>query len=243
MDAERLTDEAAARLALAAAHRIIDAFGWTSLVSNHLTLRVPGDPDYFLIKPHELLFEEVTASSLIRLHIDQVSDESSNVNAAGYAIHSALLRARPDLNALAHIHSDAGMSVSALKGGLLFMTQASMRFFDRLSYHQYDGISDLSEGEQLCKDLGQNRAMILRNHGLLTTGRSIGEAVVDMYYLVTACRTQLDAQASGDPIIIPDAATCAQAAGQWDAYDREGGKAEWPALIRMIERRDASYRD
>lgn len=240
---EPMRDESDARIALAAAYRVIAIMGWTSLVSNHLTVRVPQQREHFLIKPHELLFEEVTASSLAKLHLDQTSDESSNINAAGYLIHSAILRARPDTNAVVHIHSDAGMSVSALKGGLIFMTGASMRFYNRLSYHGYEGLVDgESEGKRLCRDLGKKKAMILRNHGLLTVGPSLGEAVIDMIHLVTACKTQLDAQATGQEVFIPDSATCEHAAVQWEEYDRVGGKAEWPALLRMIERLDPSYR-
>jgi ribulose-5-phosphate 4-epimerase/fuculose-1-phosphate aldolase len=237
--------ERQARIDLAAAHRFAGAMGWTNLIYNHFTLRLQDDPQYFLVKPHELMFEEVTASSLIKVDLDgKPVDERINLNAAGFTIHTAVLRAMPEINAVAHVHTEAGMAMAAHGGGLKFMTQASMRFYDRISYHNYEGISsNVSEREQIASDLGGNKAMILKNHGLLTCGTSIREAVVLMKHLIQCCSSQLMLEATGAEILIPSPQVCKHAASQWDKYDSGGASAEWPAILRMMDRADPSYRD
>lgn len=235
-----------ARVDLAAAHRIAGVFGWTNLIYNHFTLRVPGEPQHFLVKPHDLMFEEVTASSLLKVDLDgKPVDEWVEVNAAGFTIHTAVLQSRPDIACVAHVHTNEGMALSAHSKGLRFMTQGSMRFYNRISYHAYEGISsELSERDSIAADLGpKNKAMILRNHGLLTCGENIREAIVLMKYLIASCTTQLMLEATGAPIIEPEPELCEYAARQWEKYDSKGGHAEWPALLRMLDRQDASFRD
>ena len=235
-----------ARVDLAAAHRLAGVFGWTNLIYNHFTLRVPGEPSHFLVKPHALMFEEMTASSLVKVDLDgRLVDAGANLNAAGFAIHTAVLRARPDINAVVHVHTVAGMAMSAHPKGVGPVSQGSMRFYGRLSYHDYEGISgDVDERDRLARDLGpRNKAMILRNHGLLTCGETIREAVVLMKYLITSCDVQLRLEAAGVTPSFPSPEVCEHAARQWEAVDREQGHHEWPALLRMLDRTDASYRE
>ncbi|WP_084651844.1 class II aldolase/adducin family protein [Ottowia thiooxydans] len=235
-----------ARVDLAAAHRIIDIYGWTNLIYNHATLRVPGQPDFFLVKPHNLLFNEVKASNLLKLRIDgKMTTEAENVNTAGFTIHTAVLQARSDLNSTVHVHTEVGMAMSAHDKGLLPINQGAMRFYNRLSYHAYEGMSkDLDERESIASDLGpSNKAMIMYNHGLLTGGSTMVEALTSMLYLITSCRTQLLLEATGSPIRIPSPEICEHAALQWEAIANFGTRDEWPAYLRMADRVDTSYRD
>ncbi|MBI2726311.1 MAG: class II aldolase/adducin family protein [Polaromonas sp.] len=231
-----------ARIDLAATHRLSVHYGWGNLIYNHIALRVPDQPEYFLIKPHDLMFEEVTASNLLKLRMDgQPVGWESNVNAAGFTIHTSMLNARPDLACTLHVHTKVGMAMSAHGGGLLPMTQGSMRFYNRISYHDYEGIStDIDEAKRLAVDLGpKNKAMILRNHGLVTAGTSCSEALSLMRYLIASCETQLMLEATGCKIIIPSPEICEHAARQWEL---QGGE-DWDAYIRTADRIDQSYRD
>jgi len=235
------------RVDLAAAHRLVAIFGWTNLIYNHVTARVPGEPDHFLLKPHHLLFEEVTASSLVKLDLDgnfvDQGDERS-LNVSGFNIHTAVFKARPEINCAVHVHTVAGMAMSARKSGLLPLTQGAMRFYNRLAFHDYEGMSsNENERERIARDLGKMKAMILRNHGLLTCGASIREGLILMKYLVTSCETQFMLEASGAEILTPDPETCEKAAQQWERHDGIGGEAEWPAMLRMVDRIDQSYKD
>lgn len=234
-----------ARVDLAAAFRLADYYGWDNLIYNHIALRVPDAPDHFLFKPHSLLFNEICASNLVKIPLDgRQLTESENVNAAGFTIHTSILNARSELNCTVHVHTKAGMAMSAHGKGLLPMTQGAMRFYDRLSYHDYEGIAtDLSESDRLARDLGaKNKAMILRNHGLLTCGASASEAINLMRYLVTACETQLMLEATGAPILIPAPELCEHAARQWEHHDAHGGREDWPAFLRIADRVDPSFR-
>jgi ribulose-5-phosphate 4-epimerase/fuculose-1-phosphate aldolase len=234
-----------ARVDLAATYRLCVHYGWENLIYNHIALRVPDEPSSFLFKQHRLMFDEVTASNLVKIPLDgdQITEEAG-VNAAGFTIHTAILKARPDLNCTLHVHPKAGMAMSAHKGGLLSMTQGAMRFHNRLSYHDYEGIStDLSEGDRLASDLGpRNKAMILRNHGLLTAGTTAGEALTLMKYLIGACETQLMLEATGAEIIIPPEEVCEHAAQQWERHEAKGGQDEWPAYLRIADLIDGSYK-
>lgn len=234
-----------ARVDLAAAHRLVDIYGWSNLIYNHITTRVPDQPEYFLVKAHNILFTEVCASNLLKLRLDgKMSTESENVNTAGFTIHTAVLNARPELNCTAHVHTEAGMAMSAHGKGLLPLNQGAMRFYNRISYHDYEGLSkDLNERERIARDLGpQNKAMIMRNHGLLTAGESVVEALTLMLYLITSCKTQLMLEATGAPLVIPGAAICEHAAQQWEKIAEFGPRDEWPAYLRMADRVDPSYR-
>ena len=234
-----------ARVDLAAAHRIVDIYGWTNLIYNHATRRVPDQPDYFLVKPHNLLFNEVKASNLLKVRIDgKLITESENVNTAGFTIHTAVLQARPDLNSTLHVHTEVGMAMSAHGGGLLPINQGAMRFYNRLSYHAYEGMSkDLDERESIARDLGPcNKAMVMHNHGLLTAGATVVEALTSMLYLITSCRTQILLESTNAPIRIPSPEICEHAARQWEAIAIFGERDEWPAYLRVADRADPSYR-
>ncbi len=233
-----------ARVDLAAAHRLSVIYGWSHLIFNHISMRVPGEPRSFLLKPHALLFEEIRASNLIKLDMDGGQlDESQNVNKAGFTIHGGLLRAKPELNCVLHVHTNVGMAFSAHKIGLLPMTQGAMRFYKRLSYHSYEGIAeDEAECARLAADLGDNRAMVLRNHGLLTAGEAVSEAVTLMKYLIAAAETQMMLEATGAEIVLPSPDVCEHAAQQWERWKVTGAKDEWPAYLRQLDMVTTDYR-
>jgi ribulose-5-phosphate 4-epimerase/fuculose-1-phosphate aldolase len=234
-----------ARVDLAATYRLCVHYGWDNLIYNHIALRVPGEPESFLFKRHKLMFDEVCASNLVKIGLNgRPLDESDDVNAAGFTIHTAILKARPDLNCTLHVHGKAGMAMSAHRDGLLSMTQGAMRFYKRLSYHRYEGIAtDIDESTRLARDLGTtNKAMILRNHGLLTCGDTVSHALTLMRYLMGACETQLMLQATGCAITIPPDDVCEHAAKQWEHHDAHGGKDDWPAYLRIADRLDPSYK-
>jgi ribulose-5-phosphate 4-epimerase/fuculose-1-phosphate aldolase len=234
-----------ARVDLAAGHRLGAIFGWSNLIYNHVTLRVPDESRHFLLKPNDLTFEEVTASSLAKLDLDgNVVGEDRNINVTGFNIHTGVLRARPDVNCVYHVHTDAGTALSARKGGLLPMSQAAMQFHNRIAYHDYEGLSDdENERERIGRDLGQMKAMVLRNHGLLTCGPSVSRAVMLMKFLVTACETQLRLEATGAEIILPVPEMCEHAARQWEKFVPINEQTEWRALLRLADRHDPSFRE
>lgn len=236
-----------ARVDLAAAHRLVVHYGWSNLIYNHIALRVPDEPEYFLVKQHNVLFDEVCASNLVKLRIDGagVSEAEHNVNVAGFTIHTAILDARPDVNCTMHVHTEAGMAMSAHGKGLLPLNQGAMRFYNRLSYYDYEGISrDLDERERIATSLGpRNKALIMRNHGLLTAGASVVEAFTNMLYLITSCKTQLMLEATGAPMLIPPPDVCEHAAQQWEKIANFGPRDEWPAYLRIADRLDRSFRE
>jgi ribulose-5-phosphate 4-epimerase/fuculose-1-phosphate aldolase len=239
--------EWAARVDLAAAYRYAQHTGWNDLIFNHITLRVPGEPDYFLIKPHELLFEEVTASSLLKLDMQgRQEGEEKPINPAATTIHTAVLAARPDLNAVMHVHTQPGIAISALKGGLKFLCQEAMLFYNRISYHDFEGIAtDADECARLTRDLGpSNRAVILRNHGLLTCGGNIGEAITSMRILVSVADMQLRLMATGGEILEPSPAVCERTAQQFEkARLKHQHRDEWAAILRKLDNIDPSFRN
>jgi ribulose-5-phosphate 4-epimerase/fuculose-1-phosphate aldolase len=235
------------RVDLAACYRLADLFGFSDIVWNHITARVPGT-ERFLINRFGLRFDEVTASNLVTLNLDgEVIDPGSGdseevVNSTGFVIHSAIHASRPDVQCVMHSHTEAGMAVSVLERGLEPMIQDAMPLYHRVSYHDYEGLSvDTAERERLAASLGDNMVMILRNHGMLTCGRSVGEAFMYMYYLERACRVQLKVVSSGQSYGLPSAELCEQAAGQYDAFTY--GKYEWPALLRLADKRSPGFRE
>ena len=236
-----------ARVDLAAAYRWAQHAGWNDLIFNHITLRVPGEPDHFLIKPHELLFEEVTASSLLKLDMEgRPMGAEKPINPAATTIHTAVLVARPDLNAVLHVHTQPGIAVSALKGGLKFLCQEAMLFYNRISYHDFEGIAtDSEECARLARDLGpSNRAVMLRNHGLLTCGGNIAEAVTSMRILVSICDMQLQVMATRGEINEPSPAVCERTAQQFErARARTQNRAEWDAILRKLDGLDPTFRN
>lgn len=243
------TAEWEARVELAACYRLVHHFGLTDLVYNHITLRVPETRNEYLINAYGLAYDEMMASNLIKIDLDGkiLEDSPYEINPAGYTIHSAVHGARDDIACVLHTHSRAGSAISCLEEGLVPMTQGAFQFHDRVAYHDYEGFAlDLAERQRLVADLGQRKAMILRNHGLLVCGRSVAEAFRMIYYLEQACRLQLDVMQTGRPIRLPPVAVREHTARQW-----EGGAAsiggttlrEWPALLRMLDRIDPSYRE
>lgn len=241
-------EEWKARVDLAAAYRLIAHFGMADLIYNHITTRVPGSHNEFLINPYGMMYEEITASCLIKIDLEGNillnADPAYTVNQAGYVIHSAIHSARPDVDCIIHTHTRAGMAVSALECGLLPISQTSMRF-GNVAYHEYEGVAiELDERERLIADLGTADVMILRNHGLLTTGPSVAEAFNSMYWLEMACKAQLDALACNAPLHLPSNNIIAKTNHLYEpSVRRPFGILEWPAMLRLLDRRDASYRD
>jgi ribulose-5-phosphate 4-epimerase/fuculose-1-phosphate aldolase len=239
-------DERETRVQLAACYRLVAHYGMTDLVYTHISARIPGKEDEFLINPYGMMFDEITASSLVRIdHEGNLLEDSPwPVNQAGFVIHSAVHGGRPDVACVLHTHTRAGVAVSCLEEGLLPMNQHSLLFYGRLSYHDYEGIAlDLEEQKRLVADLADNRAMILRNHGLLTAGRTIPEAFELMFNLEMSCKMQIDAMASGRPLRIPSDEVRERTAAQWHREGKPMGMRSWPALMRMLDRKDPSYRD
>jgi ribulose-5-phosphate 4-epimerase/fuculose-1-phosphate aldolase len=236
--------EAQARRDLAAAHRLIADYGWTNLIYNHIALRVPGEPGHFLMKRENLLFEEVTASNLLKLDMSgkRVGDPTAKVS-PGYTIHSAILQARPEINCTVHVHTEAGMAMSAHKGGVLPITQDAMHFYNRIGYNDYDGFSTPeNQRETLARDLGRNWALVLRNHGLITCAENVPVALLLMRYLISTCRTQLMLEASGAEIVIPSPQACEDVASRWErSYAKSKAADEWAAMLRSIESTHPDY--
>jgi ribulose-5-phosphate 4-epimerase/fuculose-1-phosphate aldolase len=240
-DAER-----ALRVELAAAYRLAALYGWTDLVFTHISARIPGPEHHFLINPYGLLFEEITASSLVKVDqaCQKLSDSPYPVNPAGFMIHSCIHAARDDAACVMHTHTRAGVAVSAQKAGLLPISQQSTFVVPTLAYHDYEGVA-LRENEQprLQADLGSSSFLMLRNHGLLTTGRSIPEAWLNMYILENACRIQIDAQHGGELSLISPSILQGTAEVLKHATAGQGPGIAWPALLRKLDRESPGYRD
>ncbi|MFC4270055.1 class II aldolase/adducin family protein [Sneathiella chungangensis] len=233
------------RVNLAACYHLVAHYGMSDLVFTHISARVPGSDHHFLINPYGLFFDEMTASSLIKVDIDGkiLDDTPFNINPAGYTIHSAIHAAREDVGCVLHTHTTAGMAVSAQKQGLLPISQHSMMFYGRLAYHGYEGIAlDLDERERLVRDMGDSIAMILRNHGLLTVGSTVPEAFRRIFYLEKSCESQIKALAGDSELIIPSREVCEHAASQFKISASQSG-LEWPGLLRILDRKGANYRD
>lgn len=248
---ERISDaEWAARVDLAAAYRLVEMFGWSDLLGTHVSVRVPDANDQFLINPYGLLFEEITASSLVKVDEEGnvLSETEYDVNPAGFVIHSAVHMALPEISCVLHTHTPAGVGVATQKQGILPLTQHALAVIAQTAYHDYEGIAtDLEERERLVRDLGNNRVLVLRNHGLLTVGRTVAEAFVWMYRAERACRMQLAFQQSGaEAMYIPEevqrvAIERNRLANSPDGH-RPIGIKEWPALLRKLDRVDQSYK-
>ncbi|MCH1477351.1 MAG: class II aldolase/adducin family protein [Arenicellales bacterium] len=243
-------EEWALRQDLAACYRLFVKYGWTDLIFTHLSARVPGEPYHYLINPYGLLFQEITASNLIKV------DFSGNVvsgdypyNEAGHAIHSAVLKARPDINVALHSHTRAGTAVSAMACGLLSLSQQANEIGNLVCYHRYDVATDNdNECARLGEDLADKWAMIMHNHGLLSVGRDMAEAFYLLYTLENACKIQVDVMASGAEQIIPNRNAITNVeqfslVGKPNARDPDGYlQRNWQALIRMLDREDQSFR-
>ena len=231
-----------ARLDLAAAYRLIAHYGWGDVIYNHSSMRVPGEERKFLIKRHDLLYTEVTASNLVKVSMDDDLDEKAGVNRPGFTLHGGVLSGRPDVNAAVHVHTDLGMAISGLKSGLRMLSQPAVRFYQRVGYHAYEGITeDFDERARINRDLGKNRALILRNHGLLTVGRSVREAFVLMKYLIEAAHIQLMMESTGGELIEIPPQVCAKTAAQYEHHDSGRGSADWPAYLRLLDQVSPGY--
>jgi ribulose-5-phosphate 4-epimerase/fuculose-1-phosphate aldolase len=232
------------RVDLAAAYRLAHYYRWTDQIYTHFTAKVP-DTEHFLINPYGVLFEEVTASCLVKVDLDGrvlLDPTGIGINPAGFLIHSCVHRARPELACVLHTHSASGLAVAAQKRGLLNLTQHAMRFHQRLGYHDYEGVAlDFSEQERLVRDLGPHKAMILRNHGLLAAGTTIRDAFEQLYYLERACEAQVRAQSGGAELIECDGAVAEKVAQVLDRPGRSAYEHDCPALRRMLDRGDGSY--
>ncbi|SOB86491.1 Ribulose-5-phosphate 4-epimerase/Fuculose-1-phosphate aldolase [Sphingomonas guangdongensis] len=237
------------RVNLAAAYRLVALYGWDDLIFTHLSARVPGPEHHFLINPYDMMFEEITASSLVKIDVDgrPVGATAHPVNPAGFVIHSAIHMAREDAHAVMHLHTPDGQAVSAMACGLLPHTQTAMIAGGDVAYHDYEGIAtDLEERDRLVADLGQKNAMILRNHGTLTVGNSVAACFVRLYFLERACEAQVKMLAAGiDGLTPPPEGTPEKVAVQ-SAPAGMGLLAQrlaWPALLRKLDRMDAGYRE
>ena len=243
--------EWAAREDLAALYRAAAHAGWQDITLNHFTLRVPGAPDRFLIKPTEMMFEEVTASSLlcITLNDEKVYPSPFDKSAASFNIHGTLLKARPDINCTMHLYTNAGAALSTQEGGLKFLSQYAMRFWNKVSYHNYEGLvhgDDRAECETMTKNLGRNFVLIMVNHGTLVCGRSIGEAFLFNHFLERAAEIQMQAYATGQKLVEPTPEVCAAIAQGWGENRPNSqivGGRDWDAIRRQMDRLDPSYRD
>jgi ribulose-5-phosphate 4-epimerase/fuculose-1-phosphate aldolase len=241
-------EEWAVRVDLAACYRLIAHFGWDDLILTHNSARVPGRDDQFLINPMGLMFDEITASNLLKIDLDGKLVEPSDYepNRAGFVIHSAIYMGRPDVQCVIHTHTEADIAVGALEEGLLPLSQWAMRFYNRLGYHDYEGVSlDLDERERLQRSIGNHPVLVLRNHGLLATGRTISEAFSLTYHFERSAAAQLKIQAAaagGARIVMPSPETCESQAALFADNPRLAGEREWPALLRLMDRIDPGYR-
>jgi ribulose-5-phosphate 4-epimerase/fuculose-1-phosphate aldolase len=245
-------EEWAVRVDLAACYRLAAHYGWTDLVFTHISARVPGT-EYYLLNPFGYMFDEVTASMLVKVDLDGniVDPGEHRIHRAGFVIHSAIHAARPDAGCVLHNHTRAGMALSILEEGLLPLTQHAMMFHGKVAYHATEGFAiDTSERERLQRDIGDKPVMILRNHGILVVGQTVGQTFAMTWNLELAMQAQLDALATGRPITTPplEVAEAIARRGvtqtpQPGNYLEPTGWLEWPALLRMLDRLDPSFRD
>jgi ribulose-5-phosphate 4-epimerase/fuculose-1-phosphate aldolase len=235
------------RVALAAAYRLVAHFRWDDLIFTHLSARVPGGADHFLINPYGMTFDEITASSLVKVDLDgnKVMESPYEINPAGFMIHSAIHAARADAKCVLHVHSVNGAAVSAQQDGVLPISQQSMFVLSSLAYHDYEGVA-LREDEKprLVRDLGDKHFFMLRNHGLITVADNVPDAFLFMYTFESACMIQVRAQTGGGKLVAIDPQIIATAQQQAATVtEQAGGALAWPALVRKLDRIDPSYRD
>jgi ribulose-5-phosphate 4-epimerase/fuculose-1-phosphate aldolase len=234
------------RVDLAACYRLVAMFGWDDLIFTHISARLPGPDHHFLINPYGMMFDEITASSLVKvdLHGNKVAESPYAINPAGFTIHSAVHAAREDAQCVLHVHSINGIAVSAQEDGLLPLSQHSIFVLSSLAYHDYEGVAlEDDEKPRLVRDLGAKHFLMLRNHGLLTVGRSVAEAFVAMYFFEAACMSQVRAQSGGGTLRRIGSAIIDSAPEQLRRVTHgAGGGLAWPALLRKLDRTDPSYR-
>ena len=235
------------RVDLAAAYRLVAEYGWDDLVFTHISARVPGPEHHFLINPYGMMFEEITASSLVKVDLEGriVMESDYQINPAGFTIHSAVHAAREDALCVMHLHTDCGIAVSAQEKGLLPISQQSLFVLASLGYHDYEGLAlNDEEKPRLVADLGNKAFLILRNHGLLTVGQTVADAFLSMFLLERACRIQILAQSGGGTLIPISKEVLKQVAAQETVVVTGGpGRLVWPGLLRKLDRMNANYRD
>lgn len=233
------------RVDLAAAYRLVAHYGWDDLIFTHLSARLPGAEHHFLLNPYQLMFEEVTASSLVKVDVEgnPVGPTPFITNPAGFTIHSAIHMAREDAHAVMHLHTPAGQAVSAHAEGLLPLTQTAMLIRSELAFHDYEGVAvDLEERERLVADLGDKSGMLLRNHGTLAVGANVGECFLKLYFIERACQAQVMALGAGDQVNHPPPGTPELTAKQGAAgLHRIANALAWPALLRKAYRLDPGF--
>jgi ribulose-5-phosphate 4-epimerase/fuculose-1-phosphate aldolase len=240
-------EEWQARVDLAAAYRLVALYGWDDLVFTHISARVPGTEHHFLINPYGMMFDEITASSLVKIDLDGkiVMDTAFSVNPAGFTIHSAVHASREDALCVMHLHTDWGIAVSAQEKGLLPISQQSLFVLASLGYHDYEGLAlNDEEKPRLVADLGNKTFLILRNHGLLTVGQTVADAFLNMFLLNRACRIQILAQSGGNKLIPIDSKILAGIKAQEEIVTKGSpGKLAWPGLLRKLDRESPGYKD
>jgi ribulose-5-phosphate 4-epimerase/fuculose-1-phosphate aldolase len=235
-----------ARVELAACYRLIAHFKWTDWIYNHISLRVPGSHEHYFINPFGLLYEEITASSLVKVDVNGnlVEDVDLAVNPAAFVIHGAIHKARPEIGCVLHTHSAAGVGVAAQRHGLLPISQHAFKVYDRTAYHEFEGIAlDQEEQARLVADIGKKDVLILKNHGLLTMGRSVEEAFSLMFFLERACQIQIAALAGNSEILIPSTQVIQRTCQQFSKDSSYVQGKDWQALIRLLDRTQADYKD
>jgi ribulose-5-phosphate 4-epimerase/fuculose-1-phosphate aldolase len=233
-----------ARVDLAAVYRLLASHGWGDVIFNHAAMRVPSNPRHFLIKRHELLYTEVTASNLVEVSMDDDLDERSGVNRPGFTLHSGVMRGRPDVQCSVHVHPEEGIALSGLKLGLRPLSQNAMRFYNRVGYHDYEGLTDsFDERERIVAALGKNRALVMRHHGITTVGETAREAFSLMKGFVSAARIQIMMESTGQELLEIPGQVCERVAAQYEKHDKGRASAEWPAYLRQLDMLDPGYRD
>ena len=235
------------RVDLAAAYRLVADYGWDDLVFTHISARVPGPEHHFLINPYGMMFEEITASSLVKVDLEGkiVMESEYSINPAGFTIHSAVHAAREDALCVMHLHTDNGIAISAQKKGLLPISQQSLFVLSSLGYHDYEGLAlNDDEKPRLVADLGRKTFLILRNHGLLTVGPTVADAFLSMFLLERSCKIQILAQSGGNELVPIDEKIFAQIPSQEAIVTQGlGGRLVWPGLLRKLDRMGANFRD
>ena len=233
------------RVNLAACYHLADHFQMTDIVWNHITSKTSTNKETFLINKFGLRYDEITASNLLEIDLEgNVISGDGEINYTGYVIHGAVHKAKKNIHCVMHTHTRAGLAISCLKEGLKPIFQDAAIFHNRVSYHDWQGMStEVEECKDIAKNLGNNKVMILRNHGLLTCGETIGEAFILMYYLDKACKNQLDTMSTGLDTIVPSDNIMEFAAGQYEDPRFRLGKHEWPALLRLLDDKNSIYKN
>jgi len=240
-------EEWQARVDCAALYRLVALHGWDDMIFTHISMRVPGPEHHFLINPYGMFFEEITASSLVKIDLDgrKVMDSPYEINPAGFTIHSAIHAAREDAACILHLHTLDGVALSAQAGGVLPISQQASVVLNSLAYHDYEGIAlEADEKPRLVRDLGDRDFLVLRNHGLLTVGASVATAFLNMYLLQATCTIQLRAQVGGATLVpVPQGVVERNGKAMRAVTRGAGGAIAWPALLRKLDRRDPSWRE